>query len=104
MSRQQERGDRHGIPRSRCIADARSSQERKKHEMFNHVVVGPNDLEKAKQFYAAVLGVLGAGEGRKDDNERRRRYVYRTGTGTFFVTQPIDGQAASPANGGTIGF
>ncbi|CAD6554577.1 VOC family protein [Paraburkholderia sabiae] len=72
--------------------------------MFNHVVVGSNDLEKAKQFYDAVLGVLGAGEGRNDDNERRRRYVYRTGTGAFFVTQPIDGQDASVANGGTIGF
>jgi catechol 2,3-dioxygenase-like lactoylglutathione lyase family enzyme len=72
--------------------------------MFNHVVVGSNDLEKAKQFYDAVLGVLGAGEGRDDHNERRRRYVYRTGTGAFFVTQPIDGQVASHANGGTIGF
>jgi predicted lactoylglutathione lyase len=44
------------------------------------------------------------GEGRSDDNERRRRYVYRTNTGAFFITQPIDGQPASPANGGTIAF
>jgi|SRR5689334_5955355 len=72
--------------------------------MFNHVVVGTNDLEKAKRFYDAVLGALGVAEGRSDHNERRRRYVYRTSTGTFYITQPIDGQPATCANGGTIGF
>ncbi|OAJ55359.1 glyoxalase [Paraburkholderia ginsengiterrae] len=72
--------------------------------MFSHVVVGTNDLKKAKHFYDAVLGALGYGEGLSDDNDARRRYVYRTDTGLFIVTQPINGQRASPANGGTIGF
>ncbi len=27
--------------------------------MFNHIMVGSNDLEKSKQFYDAVLGALG---------------------------------------------
>ncbi|MGF6757704.1 catechol 2,3-dioxygenase-like lactoylglutathione lyase family enzyme, partial [Paraburkholderia sp. GAS42] len=27
--------------------------------MFSHVVVGTNDLEKAKRFYDAVLGAIG---------------------------------------------
>jgi catechol 2,3-dioxygenase-like lactoylglutathione lyase family enzyme len=72
--------------------------------MFSHVVVGSNDLKKAKQFYDAVLGALGYGEGLSDDNEKRRRYVYPAPTGRFIVTQPIDGQPATIANGGTIGF
>ncbi|MGV2293224.1 VOC family protein [Trinickia sp. YCB016] len=72
--------------------------------MFSHVVVGTNDLNKAKRFYDAVLGALGYGEGLSDDDDVRRRYVYRTNTGLFIVTQPINGQQASPANGGTIGF
>ncbi|MEX3899910.1 VOC family protein [Paraburkholderia sp. BR10954] len=72
--------------------------------MFSHVAVGTNDLEKAKRFYDAVLGVLQYGEGVTDDNAQRRRYVYRTDMGLFIVTQPLNGQPATAANGGTIGF
>jgi catechol 2,3-dioxygenase-like lactoylglutathione lyase family enzyme len=72
--------------------------------MFSHVVVGTNDLKKDKRFYDAVLGALGYGEGLSDVNDVRQRYVYRTDTGLFIVTQPINGQQASSANGGTIGF
>lgn len=72
--------------------------------MFSHVVVGTNDLERAKRFYDAALGALGVGEGRMDDKGTHRRYVYRTSTGVFFVTEPLDGQSACHANGGTIGF
>ena len=72
--------------------------------MFSHVVVGTNDLKKAKRFYDAVLGALGYGEGLNDDNDERRRYVYRAGTAFFIITQPLNGQPATPANGGTIGF
>jgi catechol 2,3-dioxygenase-like lactoylglutathione lyase family enzyme len=77
---------------------------RKKQAMFSHVAVGTNDLEKAKRFYDAVLGALGYGEGLSDDNDLRRRYVYRADTGLFIITQPIDAQQATHANGGTIGF
>jgi catechol 2,3-dioxygenase-like lactoylglutathione lyase family enzyme len=72
--------------------------------MFSHVVVGTNNLERAKRFYDAVLGTLGYGEGINDDNEKRRRYVYRTETALFIITQPLDGRPATHANGGTIGF
>ena len=34
----------------------------------------------------------------------RHRIFYRTKTGTFSVSKPIDGKPATPANGGTIGF
>lgn len=68
--------------------------------MFSHVMIGTNDLEKAKSFYDAVLGTLGVPPGRVD----RHRVFYRTKTGVFSVSKPIDGKAATPANGGTVGF
>jgi catechol 2,3-dioxygenase-like lactoylglutathione lyase family enzyme len=69
--------------------------------MFSHIMVGANDLEATRKFYDAVLGTLGIAPGviNKDI-----RYFYRTPTGTFSFTKPIDGQSATPANGGTIGF
>jgi catechol 2,3-dioxygenase-like lactoylglutathione lyase family enzyme len=77
---------------------------RKKQAMFSHVAVGTNDLEKAKRFYDAVLGPLGYGEGFDDDYGQCRRYVYRADNGFFIITRPLDGQPATHANGGTIGF
>lgn len=72
--------------------------------MFSHVVVGTNDLNKAKRFYDEVLGTLGYGEGLSDDNDKRRRYVYRSHAALFIITQPINGQPATLANGATVGF
>ena len=68
--------------------------------MFSHIMIGTNDLDKAKKFYDALLGTLGVPEGRVD----RHRIFWRTKTGTFSVTKQIDGKAATFANGGTIGF
>jgi hypothetical protein len=51
-----------------------------------------------------VLGALGYGEGLSDDNDQRRRYVYRANATLFIITRPINGQPATAANGGTIGF
>jgi catechol 2,3-dioxygenase-like lactoylglutathione lyase family enzyme len=68
--------------------------------MFSHIMVGTNDLDKAKAFYDALLGTLGVEPGKVD----RHRVFYRTSTGTFGVTKPIDGEPAQHANGGTIGF
>ena len=69
--------------------------------MFSHVMVGTNDMEKSKHFYDALLGSLGYEPGVFDD---KGRCFYFTPTGIFGITVPIDGQPASPANGGTIGF
>lgn len=68
--------------------------------MFSHVMVGANDIEASKKFYDAVLGTLGIGPGVANNN----RYFYRSPTGSFSITKPIDGDAACHANGGTIGF
>ena len=68
--------------------------------MFSHIMIGTNDLDKAKRFYDAVLGTLGVPAGAVD----RHRVFWRTPTGVFSVTLPIDGKPATVGNGGTIGF
>jgi catechol 2,3-dioxygenase-like lactoylglutathione lyase family enzyme len=68
--------------------------------MFSHIMVGTNDLEKAKTFYDALLGTLGVPPSFVD----RHRMFYMTPTGVFCVSLPIDGEPATHANGGTIGF
>ena len=68
--------------------------------MFSHMAVGTNDVQRAKKFYDAALGALGVAPATGEGD----RIYYRTPTGTFIVTKPLDGQAATAANGGTIGF
>ena len=69
--------------------------------MFSHIMIGANDVEASKRFYDAVLGALGHAPGVMDD---RGRCFYRTETGVFAITKPINGEAATHANGSTIGF
>ena len=68
--------------------------------MFSHIMIGTNDLTKAKTFYDAVLGTLGVPEARFDGH----RIFYMTPTGVFSVSLPINGEPATHSNGGTIGF
>jgi len=68
--------------------------------MFSHIMVGTNNLDRSKSFYDAVLGTIGVPPAMVD----RRRIFYMTKGGVFSVSVPIDGKAASVANGGTIGF
>ncbi len=73
--------------------------------MFSHVMVGSNDIERSKRFYDALLGVLGAGEPLRNQNATgQTRLFYRHEGGTFCVSEPIDGEPATFANGGTVGF
>ena len=69
--------------------------------MFSHVFVGANDVATSKKFYDAALGAIGVPEGKVDP---KGRVFYRTKTGVFAISKPIDGEAATHANGGTIGF
>lgn len=69
--------------------------------MFNHVMVGADDMEASKRFYDAVLGTLGIKPGVTDD---KGRVFYRSPGGAFALIKPINGQPASGANGGTIGY
>jgi catechol 2,3-dioxygenase-like lactoylglutathione lyase family enzyme len=73
--------------------------------MFNHIMIGSNDIERSKRFYDAVLGVLGASEPlRNKAASGHTRLFYRHNGSTFCVTEPINGAAATFANGGTIAF
>ena len=73
--------------------------------MFNHIMVGSNDIERSARFYNAVLGVLGAGEPlRSPAPSGHMRLFYRHDGNTFCVCEPINGEPATSANGGTIGF
>ena len=73
--------------------------------MLNHVMIGSNDIEKSKRFYDAVLAVLGAGEPLEKINATgQKRYFYIHNGSTFCLTQPINGEPATVANGSTIGF
>ena len=73
--------------------------------MFSHVMVGSNDIERAKRFYDAVLGTLGAGEAlRNVAITGHVRLFYRHDGGTFGIGEPINSEKATFANGGTIGF
>ncbi len=69
--------------------------------MFSHVMIGANDIEESKKFYDAALNVLGHSEGKVDP---KGRCFYRSSTGVFGLTKPLNGDAATGANGGTIGF
>jgi catechol 2,3-dioxygenase-like lactoylglutathione lyase family enzyme len=73
--------------------------------MFSHVMIGSNDIDKSKRFYDAVLGTLGAGEPfRSPAPSGHIRLFYRHDGSSFCVSQPINGENATCANGGTIGF
>ena len=73
--------------------------------MFNHIVIGSNDIERSKRFYDAVLGTLGAGEPLRDVTKSgHTRLFYRHEGSTFCISEPINGESATFANGGTIGF
>ena len=73
--------------------------------MFSHVMLGTNDIERSKRFYDAVLGVLGAGPATPNTAKTgHRRLFYRHAGSMFCISEPIDGQPSSVANGATIGF
>jgi catechol 2,3-dioxygenase-like lactoylglutathione lyase family enzyme len=68
--------------------------------MFSHVMVGTDDLAKAKSFYDPLFSTLGVGPAMED----RHRMFYIAQTGIFAVSLPINGEPATAANGGTVAF
>ena len=68
--------------------------------MFSHIMVGTQQLDRAKTFYDAVLGTLGVPAGTVD----RHRIFWRTPTGVFSASLPINGEPACAGNGSTVGF
>ena len=73
--------------------------------MLNHVMVGSNDIERSKYFYDAVLGVLGAGEPMRNKADTgHTRLFYRHNGSTFCISEPINDEPATFANGSTVAF
>jgi catechol 2,3-dioxygenase-like lactoylglutathione lyase family enzyme len=69
--------------------------------MFTHVMIGSNDLERARDFYDATFAALGGKHGEMD---ARGRLIYAHEGGRLMITKPIDGKPATVSNGGTIGI
>ena len=69
--------------------------------MYSHMMVGSNDLDKAKTFYDATFTAIGGKPGITDP---KGRLIYLHNGSVFLVTKPIDGEPATHGNGMTIGF
>ncbi|RIV83026.1 VOC family protein [Aurantiacibacter xanthus] len=69
--------------------------------MFRHMVFGADDPEAARVFYDATFAAIGVGPGVPDPNGR---FIYRHEGQMLIIGRPIDGQKATHANGGTLGF
>ena len=74
--------------------------------MLFHTMVGSNDIERSKRFYNTLLGALGVGEATINmAGSGHTRLFYRNAGGTnFIVSQPINDEPATVANGSTVAF
>jgi len=68
--------------------------------MFSHIMLGVSDLARSKTFYDALLATVGVGPGVANNN----RFFYRSATGVFAISTPINGEPATHGNGSTTGF
>ena len=66
--------------------------------MIGYVTLGSNDLDKARSFYGALLGTIGAKELMRLDHGFT---LYGTGFGkpAVALVKPYDGKAATAGNG-----
>ena len=73
--------------------------------MFSHIMVGSNDIDRSKRCYDALLAVVGGGKAMRNvSSSGHERLFYPHDGSMFCVSQPIDSEKASYANGGTVGF
>lgn len=73
--------------------------------MFSHLLVGTNDIDRAQAFYDGLLAVIGVEPGKRGSTGGgQQRVFYRHDGQLFGVTEPINGEPATVANGMTVGF
>lgn len=73
--------------------------------MLSHVTLGTNDITRAVAFYDAALAPLGIGRIETSTEPGLAGYALAADrTPQFWITQPIDGRAATVGNGATLGF
>ena len=70
--------------------------------MLSHITIGTNDIEKAKAFYDAILGLLGAQA--LPGGEGRAMYARDPAEPSIVLTPPFDGQPATVGNGMMVGL
>ncbi|NHN84204.1 VOC family protein [Acetobacter musti] len=69
--------------------------------MFSHVVLGSNDIERSKKFYDAIFEAISIPP---SEINAKGRLVYAHHEQKLMIGKPINGQPATPANGGTVAF
>lgn len=72
--------------------------------MFTHISLGANDVARAKRFYDAALAPLSITCVREIPEKGWLVYASANSTAKLIVGKPRDGQAATFANGGTVGL
>lgn len=74
--------------------------------MLFHTMVGSNDIERSKRFYDVLLGTFGTGEATLNiaGSGHTRLFYQKEGSTAFIVTEPINDEPATVANGGTVAF
>ena len=71
--------------------------------MFTHIVLGSSDTERSRKFYDATMGALGHPPSAAPEGAPRHFYG-GFGSGALGIGTPGNGEAATFANGGTIGL
>lgn len=70
--------------------------------MFSHVTLGMSDLDRTKTFYDALFAAAGGAPGTPSPEGHRLVYFHKNAV--LVLTFPINGEQATHANGGTVGF
>lgn len=68
--------------------------------MLTHVTLGSNDMEKARAFYDPVMAALGLVRMMDGDVYS----IWGAERPTVVIRLPLNGEPATFANGGTVGF
>jgi catechol 2,3-dioxygenase-like lactoylglutathione lyase family enzyme len=67
--------------------------------MLGYVTIGTNDIEKARAFYDAVLGEIGARRVMEFGENGFTMYGTGSRSAGLALTRPYDGEPAQPGNG-----
>ena len=70
--------------------------------MIGYVTLGTNDLDKARAYYDALLGELGAKRLMQLEENGFTLYGIDMTTPSIAITKPDNGKAAQPGNGNMI--
>lgn len=72
--------------------------------MLSHILLGTNNLNASRQFYDAMLGILGAAPSTHTNVNGYERHVWDHDGTRLMIATPRDGEACTHYNGFTLGF